>query len=825
MRNIYTQRDFAPSLAKIWFLFAFVLFSLGLSSLGTSARADVRYQTTQSWTNGFSGSVTITNPGATDQTQWQLAFDLPSQISSIWDATLVSHTGNRYVVKSAGWNDTIAAKGQVVFGFVASTTSGVNSPTNFSLTTGKTAPTATPKPIATPTPKPQPTNTPRPGATPTSTPVPTATPKPAATGVHAVLTRTNGWNGGFGASLDILNDSPQTINGWTLKFTFEPQIDSLWNGNYSQSGHTYTVTNVSWNGTIAPGGKATIGFSATGELAPSSISAVTLNGTACPTTVVLGGTTPTNPSANGIVIGHNVDANGEALQITIPQGVSTFPLTLSGDKSGTFSVASNNPTTVGARVLSGSTLELTGLKAGRAGLRLEEAGGARRYIGVRVKNSDGSLPGWPSHLSLGSVSEDTDDHLNFWHSFGTGATNRYVDARYIYLNGGPQYGWATWTNTPGGRAISYIRESKKMGMLPIFVWYNIPDGGESYDTDMSHIQSAAYMKDYYKLLQLFLDVVKQESPDEPVGVILEPDFLGYLAQNANKPASQIPAFVSSAYDAGVLKAGVDPQFPNNVQGLVQSINYLFKNRTPQCYFGWQMNLWASPAGGWTTPVPGTGLMHLSDGQDVTAARTKIYNEAKAITQYYLNAGITSNGANFVSIDKYGLDAGLVEANAAQNPASSTWFWNADQWTNYLTFVRAMHETAKLPIVLWQLPVGHINTSTAMNPYNANKPFPVLTNSNRQGEDSAGSFFFGDEFTTTGVRLDFFSQNRGKDAGNYSSQNSVVWGEHFSAASQAGVSMALFGAGVGASTTNLGGPPSDSYWWIVKAQKYLSKPVG
>ena len=430
----------------------------------------------------------------------------------------------------------------------------------------------------------------------------------------------------------------------------------------------------------------------------------------------------------------------------------------------------------------------------------------------------------PSYLAVGSVSEDTDPHLGFWHDFGSGATNRYVDARYIYLNGGPEYGWATWGNGNGSRATSYIRESKKMGMIPIFVWYNIPDGGESYDTDQSHIKSASYMGDYYKLLKLFLSIAKTESPDDPVGIILEPDFLGYLAQNANAPASQITAMVSAAYTVGVLKAGVDPQFPNTVQGLVQSINYIIHRDAPQAFFGWQMNLWASPAGGWTTPVPGKGIMHLTDSSGIATGRAQIYNEAKAITQYYLNAGIKTYGANFVSIDKYGLDATSFEASAANDPANSYWFWNNDQWNNYLVFVRAMHETSALPVVLWQLPVGHINTSQALNPYANGGKFPDLNHVDSQGEDSAPTFFFGDTFVTSGKRYTFFSLNGGQDSSMVVSNGTITWGEHLSAAASNGVVMALFGAGVGGSTTNVGAPPSDSYWWITKAQGYYGKPV-
>lgn len=52
-----------------------------------------------------------------------------------------------------------------------------------------------------------------------------------------------------------------------------------------------------------------------------------------------------------------------------------------------------------------------------------------------------------------------------------------------------------------------------------------------------------------------------------------------------------------AYASGVLTAGVNPAFPNTVQGLVKAINYTISKYSKQVYFGWQMNLWEqrSPA--------------------------------------------------------------------------------------------------------------------------------------------------------------------------------------------------------------------------------------
>ena len=57
-------------------------------------------------------------------------------ITSIWDATIVSHTGNHYVIGNAGWNSTIPAGGTASFGFNGSPGNVTIVPTNYLLHSG-----------------------------------------------------------------------------------------------------------------------------------------------------------------------------------------------------------------------------------------------------------------------------------------------------------------------------------------------------------------------------------------------------------------------------------------------------------------------------------------------------------------------------------------------------------------------------------------------------------------------------------------------------------------------------------------------------------------
>ena len=526
--------------------------------------------------------------------------------------------------------------------------------------------------------------------------------------------------------------------------------------------------------------------------------------------------------ASTIVI-KSVDSPMQARQVTIPLNTnSTFTVQMVTGASGSIQLSTNNSSVISFQMNSATTLQIKGLAAGRASLRIvDSTTGATRWLGVRVKQADGTLPGLPNYVPLGSVSEDSSADLSFWRNFGTGDANRRMDIRYIYINGGPKNegeGWRTWTQPDGFRVTSYVRESLKMGMIPFFVWYNISGAGDSYTTDTSNAQDATFMQGYFTDLVYMCNLAKAEAPDEMMGVVIEPDFLGYLAQN-NVDTSTFVARTDAAYTAGILVKGVDPDFPNTINGLVQAINYIIAKNLPNAYFGWETALWASPAGGWTTPIGSKGVIRSTDTLGVTAGRQAVTNEAAAIADYYIKAGVLTNGASFMSIDKYGLDAGYEGQNTT--PANSTWFWNAVHWENYLAFVKALSAKSQLPIVLWQLPVGHINSSQAANP--AGGLFPTLTNVSQHYEDSTPDFFLGDSFVTTGDRLSYFS-TKDTVAAVTVSGNTVTWGSAMSQAAASGVRVVLFGAGVGDSTQGVGDPATDGNWWITKAQRYLANPV-
>ncbi|MGL4463370.1 MAG: cellulase family glycosylhydrolase [Planctomycetia bacterium] len=71
----------------------------------------------------------------------------------------------------------------------------------------------------------------------------------------------NDWGSGFQGNVVIRNDSAQAIDDWRLSFNFNQPLSQIWNADVqSQTGGVYTVSNVGWNKTIAPGASVAFGF-------------------------------------------------------------------------------------------------------------------------------------------------------------------------------------------------------------------------------------------------------------------------------------------------------------------------------------------------------------------------------------------------------------------------------------------------------------------------------------------------------------------------------------------------------------------------------------
>ncbi|GIJ19872.1 GH12 family glycosyl hydrolase domain-containing protein [Micromonospora lutea] len=93
----------------------------------------VKY-TANSWNNGFTADVQITNRGSSTINGWTLAYSLPSgqQVTNSWNAT-VSQSGSSVTARNVGHNGTIAPGGTASFGYQGTLSGSYSNPTSFTL--------------------------------------------------------------------------------------------------------------------------------------------------------------------------------------------------------------------------------------------------------------------------------------------------------------------------------------------------------------------------------------------------------------------------------------------------------------------------------------------------------------------------------------------------------------------------------------------------------------------------------------------------------------------------------------------------------------------
>jgi O-glycosyl hydrolase len=114
----------------------------------------------------------------------------------------------------------------------------------------------------------------------------TVNPANSGASCKVVYTTNSQWPGGFTAQVVITNTSSTAISSWSLTWTYpgDQKVTSDFNGPApSQTGETVTLTNASYNGSIAPNASVTVGFQGTWTNSDAAPTAFTLNGASCTT--------------------------------------------------------------------------------------------------------------------------------------------------------------------------------------------------------------------------------------------------------------------------------------------------------------------------------------------------------------------------------------------------------------------------------------------------------------------------------------------------------------------------------------------------------------
>ncbi len=212
----------------------------------------------------------------------------------------------------------------------------------------------------------------------------------AATGCSVAYTVQSQWSTGFVVSITVTNlGSPLT--SWSLGYSYSgnQQVSNGWNGTWSQSGENITVTNASYNGSVATNGTVNFGAQFSYSGTNTNPTTFTLNGVTC--TGQVGGGSPgsimVNPTSLSVTQGSSGTV-GVSLSAA-PSANVTVSVTSSGNTGLTASPTSLTFTSSNFATAQNVTITANSSGTGATTFTLSAAG----YTSVTVSANETSSGG------------------------------------------------------------------------------------------------------------------------------------------------------------------------------------------------------------------------------------------------------------------------------------------------------------------------------------------------------------------------------------------------------------------------------------------------
>jgi hypothetical protein len=265
--------------------------------------------------------------------------------------------------------------------------------------------------------------------------------------------------------------------------------------------------------------------------------------------------------------------------------------------------------------------------------------------------------------------------------------------------------WGCWS---GGRAGGHLRNlfssSEAAGQIPMVVYYvffaTIFEHSEGAEHLAGQLANTNNVRDYFDDWRFVLEVVNeyQRQSNKPVMLHIEPDLWGYAQQsNAGRSGPE-----NLAVDVRSAGRGDCADMENNFAGFGKCMLRMARIHAPEASVGLM-------ASGWAT------------GRDINRGNNQSL-DAKALgesTGEYLNK-LGAGEGDFLVVEFSDRDAGYYEATGQ----TDRWYdVNNQSVPNFhRTFLwgKTLSDTVKLPLVWWQIPMGHMQLGNTNNHWRDNR---------------------------------------------------------------------------------------------------------
>ncbi len=185
--------------------------------------ADAEVTNETAWGDYVKTNIKVTNNNEADEDNWKITFTYEGDIIEIWNAEILSHEGDEYVIKHPSWNKTLSVGETAEFGFIARAEEDVDIDEVTFVGAREEA---------------------------------------SKEAVNVEANYTGVWNGGFNGELVVTNNGEDTLEGVVIEFDYDDEITSMWGGYIvSSEDNHYVVRTYEYNSDITSGGTLKIGFS------------------------------------------------------------------------------------------------------------------------------------------------------------------------------------------------------------------------------------------------------------------------------------------------------------------------------------------------------------------------------------------------------------------------------------------------------------------------------------------------------------------------------------------------------------------------------------
>lgn len=235
-------------------------------------------------------------------------------------------------------------------------------------------------------------------------------------------------------------------------------------------------------------------------------------------------------------------------------------------------------------------------------------------------------------------------------------------------------GWQTW-NTDGTYVDIVAAQADALGAVPMYTLYQMATWG---DGNLAGLSDSGFMTRYWDGVRTMFE--RLASYDQPAVVHVEPDFWGYVMQQApSGDPAQLEALVTLASECSDL--------PNDVTGMAGCIIRMGRQLAPKARLGFSPSRWGTAIG------------------DVITFMTAV------------GAGAT----DVVIMQTLDRDAGCFEANGNECTRDGEFYWDETNTTSpnfgeHLAEALQYHEELGKPLLWWQTPLGVPSTTPGGTAY-------------------------------------------------------------------------------------------------------------